>query len=477
MQEVNTNPNSALFADAHYVTEKAFIPLSAVKTEADKKKYAKKGYMPGYTYDEWPQKYPMIPRDKVYYINGVNAETIYYDKRNVVYVPLRIFGTDLLYPWSPEKYVKDVCSVIKEQEQNSQKKEYTRLLQAMPDGIKMDAMSHLLDLEGPTPLFYSTFMEQYVAADFHCGNLPKRVINALEKSKSEAQKATTMENVEKLFKGRDGVTVYRGAADGSTDYRQAMSWTTNINVAFFFASWQGKNAVIHTGKLYKQDVLECVDAEENDEEEIIVIPGKVKRVTTLPLVDINSPDIKKNLGAIVERYHFWRDESVQLYQKAGKCNGCHDVLHTLRVLFLCITIGLHENFTDNELNELCIAAMYHDAARESDGIECGHGKCSAQLYTETLSSNPAVEFAIEMHCADDKNAAELLDDYVPEKERDKAWKILSVLKDANALDRVRFGFAKAGEEDGLDVNQLRHDYSKRLVPLAKQLLYYLEITT
>lgn len=254
MQEVNTNPNSALFADAHYVTEKAFIPLSAVKTEADKKKYAKKGYMPGYTYDEWPQKYPMIPHDKVYYINGINAETIYYDKRNVVYVPLRIFGTDLLYPWSPEKYVKDVCSVIKEQEQNSQKKEYTRLLQAMPDGIKMDAMSHLLDLEGPTPLFYSTFMEQYVAADFHCGNLPKRVINALEKSKSEAQKATTMENVEKLFKGRDGVTVYRGAADGSTDYRQAMSWTTNINVAFFFASWQGKNAVIHTGKLYKQDV-------------------------------------------------------------------------------------------------------------------------------------------------------------------------------------------------------------------------------
>lgn len=476
MKRVNMNDIGSIIADANYITEKALLPLSSVRSEADKARYGKKGYMPGYTYDEWPQKYPLIPRDKVYYLNGLNVGTVYYDKRNLVFLSLRIFGTDVMHLGDEENYQESICAAIKKQELHSKQKEYGHLFMAMPDGIKMDAMMHLLDLEGPTPLFYSNFTEQYTVANFHCGNLAKRVISALEKSKSEEQKQKTLQSIEALYQGRDVITVYRGEADGSTDYRQAMSWSTNINVAFFFATRLGKNAVLRTGKLYKKDVLEYFSAEEG-EDEIITLPGKVKRVTSLSLLDIDSIDIKKNLETIVHWYHTWRDESVRLYKEIGDNIDDHNIMHTLRVLFLGIVIGLHENLTDYEMTQLCDAAMYHDSGRKTGDIEYGHGKASAKLYAEKCGQSPIVDFAIEMHCVDDKDAAELLPSRVPEKDRDSAWKILSVLKDADALDRVRFGFAFVNGRDGLDVNQLRYDYSKLLVPLAKQCLHHLDAKT
>lgn len=122
-------------------------------------------------------------------------------------------------------------------------------------------------------------------------------------------------------------------------------------------------------------------------------------------------------------------------------------------------------------------AVYKGSGRKTGDIEYGHGKASAKLYAEKCGQSPIVDFAIEMHCVDDKDAAELLPSRVPEKDRDSAWKILSVLKDADALDRVRFGFAFVNGRDGLDVNQLRYDYSKLLVPLAKQCLYHLDAKT
>lgn len=477
MKKNKLNDYGSIIADANYITERELLPLSRIRTEDDKARYKKRGYLPGYTYDEWPQKYPNLPRDKIYYVCGLNVGTVYYDKRNIVYVTLGIYDTRVLYPGNPENYEETIRDIIKKQEQHSQQKEYGYLFTTMPDGIKMNAMEHLLDLEGPTPLFYSNFMAQYATSNFLCRNLSKRVLAALEKSKSDEQKAKTLSRVEQLFRDRDVITVYRGEADGSTDYRQAMSWSPNINVAYFFATRLGKNAMLRTGKLFKQDVLEYFPAEDGGEEEIITLPGKVKRVTTLAMLDIDCPDIKKNLGAIVERYHIWRDECCELYEDAGKGEGSHDVLHSLRVLFLCIVIGMHEHFVNDELYDLCDAAIYHDAGRRTNGIERSHGETGAARYRETLGTNPAVEFAVEMHCADDTVTAEMLKSRVPEKDRDKAWKILRVLKDADALDRVRFGFASVSGTDGLDVNQLRYEYSKRLVPLAKQCLHSLKVTT
>lgn len=475
MKSCQFNNVSDIIADANYITEKALLPLSEVQTEKDKERYKKKGYLPGYTYTEWGQEYPFIPRDKVYYVNGLNVGTVYYDKKRVVYVNLNLYGTEMLTLNGPESFQQNIVQVIQTQEQHSRNKEYGYLFTTMPDGIKMDAMSHLLDLEGPTPLFYATFMDQYMTSNFICKNLSKRVVNALEKSKSDEQKEKTAQKVETLFDGKDSITVYRGEADGSTDYRQALSWSPNINVAYFFATRLGSNPALQTGKLFKKDVLEYFDLDGDDygEEEILVLPGKVKRVVTLPLIESDSPVIKKMLPDVVDRYQSEKEVAVELYDELGR-TGCHDVLHTKRVLFHSIVIGVHEHFSEREMNALCDAALYHDIGRKTDRREPRHGKASAEIYRKDNGCDAIVEFAIEMHCLDDEDAAEELNLRIPENERESARRVLTALKDADALDRVRFGLERVSSRSGLDVNQLRYSFSKQLVPLAMQCVRYLE---
>lgn len=466
-----------IVADANYITEKVLLPLSMVKTEKDKAKYQKKGYMPGYTYSEWERTYPFIPADKVYYLNGINVGTVYYDKKHLVYITLGIYGTQIMYPG--KNYEKDIVNAIKSQEMTCQQKEYGRLFLTMPDGIKMDAMEHLLDLEGPTPTYYERFMIEYTASNFIAKNLSRRVLKAVENSKSPEQKADTARKIQPLLGDKDYITVYRGESDGSTEYRQALSWTPNINVAHFFATRFGKNPVIRTGRVFKDDILEYFPVTGNIgcEEEILVMPGKVKNVSSEKLLDIESSEIKKILKEAVRYYQMWSDDIVSLYDNF-EGNHSHDVMHTLRVAFLCCIIGVHEELPELEQLSLCEAAMYHDAGRESDGRERQHGEKGAKVYRNEGGHDPYVDFAIRMHCVDDKLCAEQLHkEFSNEKERAAALRILNILKDADALDRVRFGLALEPGQDGLDVNYLRYDFSKRVTPLALECLRYLEEPT
>lgn len=465
---------NSMVADANYITEKAMLPLSSVKTEKDKERYKKKGYLPGYTYSEWKTVYPSIPADKVYYLSGINVGTVYYDKKQLVYITLGIYGTQVLFPGNMERYEQDISDAIKSQEGKCYQKDYGLLFLTMPDGIKMDAMSHLLELEGPTPVFYERFMIEYTAANFICKNLSKRVLNAVEKSKSPEQKENTQEKLQPLFGDKDFITVYRGESDGSTNYREAMSWTPNINVAHLFATRFGKKPIIRTGRVYRKDVLEYfpITGDMGSEEEILVMPGKVRNVSSTELLDIDSQEVKKVMGEAVRVYQIWSDDIINLYNGMPD-SDTHDVMHTLRVALLSCIIGTHEGLSDEKLFTLCEAVMYHDAGRRSDGIENGHGEAGAKVYKEEGGQDPYVEFAVRMHCVDNKICEERVRNEFPEEEQAHAMQILNILKDADALDRVRFGLALDPGADGLDVNYLHYDFSKRLTPLAKQCFRHL----
>ena len=285
-----------------------------------------------------------------------------------------------------------------------------------------------------------------------------------------------MDKLQPLFKDKDYITVYRGESDGSTNYREALSWTPNINVAHFFATRFGKKPVIRIGRVYKNDVLEYlpVTGDMGSEEEILVMPGKVKNVSSISLLGIESPEIEKILKAAVYYYQIWREDIISLYDNFDS-NHSHDVMHTLRVALLCCIIGVHEGLPKQEQLSLCEAAMYHDAGRETDGCEKQHGEKGAKVYRNEGGHDPYVDFAIRMHCVDDKLCEEqLLKEFDSKKEQTAALRVLNILKDADALDRVRFGLALEPGQVGLDVNYLRFDFSKRLTPLAMQSLRSLE---
>ena len=95
-------------------------------------------------------------------------------------------------------------------------------------------------------------------------------------------------------------------------------------------------------------------------------------------------------------------------------------------------------------------------------MDDSHVKASREVYENNANSSaaPAVCFLIEYHCLDDKLAEEYLKSTDTIRARKRTWLLYQILKDADALDRVRFGIYD------LDVNQLRLSITHKLVPLA-----------
>ena len=125
---------------------------------------------------------------------------------------------------------------------------------------------------------------------------------------------------------------------------------------------------------------------------------------------------------------------------------------------------------------LC-AALWHDIGRQGDGVEPEHGRRSAERadelgLTAKLSSADAAiaRFAILRHSLPDSGAAPLAaelaasEDEARLAEPERALRVLWVLKDADALDRVRLGF-----DEGADPRQLRHRETIDLIPFASTL--------
>ena len=124
------------------------------------------------------------------------------------------------------------------------------------------------------------------------------------------------------------------------------------------------------------------------------------------------------------------------------------------------------------------AALWHDIGRAGDGVEPEHGRRSAERADELGLTAPldpddaaVVRFAILRHSLRDRGAAELAAELAASADRarrlaepERALRVLWLLKDADALDRVRLGFGECA-----DPRQLRHAESIDLIPFASAL--------
>jgi HD superfamily phosphodiesterase len=156
----------------------------------------------------------------------------------------------------------------------------------------------------------------------------------------------------------------------------------------------------------------------------------------------------------------------------------HGVGHTQRVHIHAqrLTEQLGWPRADREL--VLHAALWHDIGREGDGVEPEHGLGSVARadelgLTAALSDDDAAvaRFAIERHSLPDRGAAE----HAAELSRaddparrlaqpERALRILWLLKDADALDRIRLGFGECA-----DPHQLRHPQAIALIDFAEAL--------
>lgn len=142
----------------------------------------------------------------------------------------------------------------------------------------------------------------------------------------------------------------------------------------------------------------------------------------------------------------------------------HGVLHTYRVMLHVLRLGQITGRIAEARNAF-FAAYIHDMARKHDGYCTQHGTDAANLklplYKSLFQQNGAslsdilvIGKATTMHSLGNELPA-----------NDPDWYTVAILKDADALDRIRLG------ENDLNPSYLRLSETHTFIDFAKQLYY------
>ncbi len=153
----------------------------------------------------------------------------------------------------------------------------------------------------------------------------------------------------------------------------------------------------------------------------------------------------------------------------------HGLYHSEKVAFFSFIIGKYYNLDPEDMEIILDAAVYHDIGRTSDFEDTTHGLTSSlkigflkdkQIYTNEINFK-LLKAIIDGHCLDDKSKKIIFENYdLPQTEYERFNLLYSILKDADALDRLRFDKTMKAI---LNDCYLRLPISKRLIPVADYL--------
>ncbi len=135
----------------------------------------------------------------------------------------------------------------------------------------------------------------------------------------------------------------------------------------------------------------------------------------------------------------------------------HNLSHTLRVWILANLLTQKYKVNKSDANIITAAALLHDVGRKRDFWDRGHGAASADMIDTYL---PLVT---DRFSSKDIEKIKRLCLYHDKKDPKRLSLDLKILKDADALDRIRLPRGR------LDVKQLRLAYSHKLVDFAEKL--------
>jgi hypothetical protein len=151
----------------------------------------------------------------------------------------------------------------------------------------------------------------------------------------------------------------------------------------------------------------------------------------------------------------------------------HGVSHTQRVYIHAQRLVRELNWTKDDVGLVLSAALWHDIGRINDGWDPRHGARSAARVVKlglhaSLSAADAqlALFAVRYHCRSDGRGASRA---AGQDDPERALRILRLLKDADALDRVRLAPPGAGAWE-VDSSTLRHPCTPAMIDFAVELL-------
>lgn len=176
-------------------------------------------------------------------------------------------------------------------------------------------------------------------------------------------------------------------------------------------------------------------------------------------------------------YNYYQNYIKELLKRVSEDyigrNLKHGINHIERVMLYSFLIGYSEKIYRNDILKILKAAAYHDIARKNDSNDKNHGYNSALLYLNKSKKNND-DFIIAVLIA----YHEVKDDFQLFKNIAKnfnikdlnminrIYKLANILKDADALDRLRFHNPYAI----LNPKYLREKVSKNIIPIAQKIL-------
>ena len=447
------------------------LPLTAVKTSADIERYYKEGYNVGMTASDFAKKYPRLPIERIYAAHNMLAPLYYCELDNPI-VPivlsLNIYGGKRLAMNGEldEKFQQRVLDTA--EKISSGNIPFIRsYLFSLEDSLRVSVLSKYIELSNPGEDLYVLFLDLYRTSDFGFSSLSENGLQKVFAGKSQKQKQDTEKKLSSL---PDVVTIYRGEGSKSTPYEKSFSWTTSYKAACFFACRipSLENSRIITAHVSKCDIIEYFP---NDEEkEVLVPPAAVKDRKVDTLYGINA--LTDEIQTFYPLYQRYRSRISTLYDAYGRADDEeHDAEHTLRVLFDALLLVQVQGIalTKKESHQLCDAILYHDIGRTNDDVDDSHGAKSNDIYYDAVPEcDSATAFLIEYHCLDDRKAlVDLKASNIRNKER--VWLLYTILKDADALDRVRFGMR------AVDPKYFRNEMAHKLLPTAQSCVGQLKL--
>lgn len=447
------------------------LSLTAVQTSADIERYYKEGYSVGLTANEFAKKYPRLPISRIYAARNMLAPLYYCELDNPaipIVLSLNIYGDKRLAVngESDEKFQQRVLDMA--EKTSSGNFSFIRsYFFSLEDCLRVSVLSKYIELSNPGEDLYVLFLDLYRTSDFGFSSLSENGLQKVFAGKSQKQKQDTEKKLSSL---PDTVTVYRGEGSKSTPYEKSFSWTTSYKAACFFACRipSLENSRVITAHVSKCDIIEYFP---NDEEkEVLVPPAAVKDVKVDVLFGINA--LTDEIQALYPLYQRYRSRISALYDDCGRADDEeHNAEHTLRVLFDALLLIQVQGIklTKKESHQLCDAILYHDIGRTNDDVDDSHGAKSKDIYYDAAPEcNSATAFLIEYHCLDDRKAlADLKASNIRDKER--VWLLYTILKDADALDRVRFGMR------AVDPKYFRNEMAHKLLPTAQSCVGQLKL--
>jgi hypothetical protein len=182
------------------------------------------------------------------------------------------------------------------------------------------------------------------------------------------------------------------------------------------------------------------------------------------LVSILNDPVCQPIKKPYERWHKFMEEKIEFWLPDSEW---HTKAHSARVLLLALLIGHQKGLSDEELDALGMAAIFHDSRRLDDGIDKGHGSRAAEYYKDycreqDLHFDAHTYYITYYHDQDDSlGLAEIAKSPAI---RERGVLLYQIFKDADALDRFRLG------PEALNVDMLRTEEAHGLVDFAKYLL-------